>query len=529
MSKQKSFFKGALILTIAGVLGKMLGALYRIPFNRIVGEEGAALYGLSYSVYSILFALSTAGVPLAVSKMVAVYEERREHGESIRLLRAAFTLLASIGIVIGLIFFTQSDRIATLLFNEPQAALSLKMLSPAMLFSCLMAVLRGYFQGHQQMVPTAVSQILEQFFRVGTIFLAIFFLAGRPLHVIVAGASFGSAVGGVMGFTFLAIFFAAYYTRRRPKNEVEPAHQESSAAMVKQLVFYAIPISIGALVLPIMQFIDSSMDISRLEASGMAHQQALIQYGYLSSYAMPIINLPFIITTAVAASLVPTVANLHELGDQAGIDRNIRTSLMLTIILMLPAAAGLATLGMPICALLYDNPSSGIALSYVAFTVLAVGVYQVSGSALQGLGHVMVPMTSLIIGAVIKAILNFFLLARPGADIRMAAIATVIGFSVAALHNIYQLGRFAGWRWLSIKQLVVKPAVATLVMAACVTAVKFFFVDLIGRAFLITACGIVVGVVSYFVVLFVIGGIDRETLEKVPKVGPKLASKWGGK
>ena len=134
MSKQKSFFKGALILTLAGVLGKMLGALYRIPFNRIVGEEGAALYGLSYSLYSILFALSTAGIPLAVSKMVAVYEERRESGESLRLIRAAFMLLASIGVLVGLFVFFRADWIAQTLFNEPKAALSLKALSPAMLF-----------------------------------------------------------------------------------------------------------------------------------------------------------------------------------------------------------------------------------------------------------------------------------------------------------------------------------------------------------------------------------------------------------
>ena len=285
-TKQKSFFKGALILTIAGVLGRMLGALYRIPFNRIVGEEGAALYGLSYSLYSLLFALSTAGIPLAVSKMVAVYEERGEHGESVRLLKAAFMMLAAIGIVVALFVFTQADWIARTVFTEPAAGPSLRTLSPAMLFSCLMAVLRGYFQGHQQMVPTAISQILEQFFRVGVIFIALFLLAGQALPTIVAGASFGSAVGTIIGFTFLAIYFAHYYRSNHPTNIVTPEERESTAAMLKQLVIYAIPISIGALVLSITQFIDSTMDIGCLEASGMAHAEALVQYGYLASYAM---------------------------------------------------------------------------------------------------------------------------------------------------------------------------------------------------------------------------------------------------
>ncbi|MEE0434685.1 MAG: polysaccharide biosynthesis protein [Peptococcaceae bacterium] len=525
-TKQKSFVKGALILTIAGVLGRMLGALYRIPFNRIVGEEGAALYGLSYSLYSLLFALSTAGIPLAVSKMVAVYEERGAHGESVRLLKAAFLMLAGVGVVVALFVFTQAEWIARTVFNEPAAALSLRTLSPAMLFSCLMAVLRGYFQGHQQMVPTAISQILEQFFRVGVIFIALFLLAGQALPTIVAGASFGSAVGTMVGFAFLAVFFVYYYRHNHPANVVAPAQQESTAAMLKQLVVYAIPISIGSLVLSITQFVDSSMDIGCLEASGMAHAEALVQYGYLASYAMPIINLLFIVTSAISSSLVPTIANLYELKDAEGVQHNVRTSLLLTVIIMLPAAAGLATLGTPICDLLYDNAASGAALSYVAFAVVGIGIYQVSSGALQGMGRVYIPMASLLIGALLKIGLNYLLLSRPGADIRMAALSTVIAFAVAALHNLYQVGRIVGWKWFSLKQLVVKPVISTIAMVVCVMLVKFVFSD---SAFLATACGVLVGVIAYFVVLFAIGGIDRDTLEKFPKIGPKLARKWGGK
>lgn len=524
-TRRKSFFKGALILTIAGVLGRMLGALYRIPFNRIVGEEGAALYGLSYSLYSLLFALSTAGIPLAVSKMVAVYEERGAHGESVRLLKAAFLMLAAIGVVVALFVFTQADWIARTVFNEPDAALSLRTLSPAMLFSCLMAVLRGYFQGHQQMVPTAISQILEQFFRVGVIFIALFLLAGQALPTVVAGASFGSAVGTMVGFAFLAVFFIRYYKRNHPANTTPLAEQESTGAMLKQLVVYAIPISIGALVLSITQFVDSAMDIACLEAGGMAHSQALVQYGYLASYAMPIINLLFIVTSAIASSLVPTIANLYELRDNDGVQHNVRTSILLTVIIMLPAAAGLATLGTPICDLLYDNASSGAALSWVAFAVVGIGVYQVSSGALQGLGHVYIPMASLIIGACLKIGLNYILLSRPGADIRMAALATVIAFAVAALHNLFQVGRIVGWKWFSVKQLIIKPVIATAVMSLCVILVK----TVLASAFLATACGVLIGVVSYFVVLLAIGGVDRDTLEKVPKIGPKLARRWRGR
>ena len=324
----------------------------------------------------------------------------------------------------------------------------------------------------------------------------------------------------------MAIYFAYYYKAKHPTNIVTPEEQASTAAMLKQLVIYAIPISIGALVLSITQFIDSSMDIGCLEAGGMAHADALVQYGYLASYAMPIINLLFIITSAISSSLVPTIANLYELKDGDGVQHNVRTAILLTVIIMLPAAAGLATLGTPICDLLYDNAASGAALSWVAFAVVGIGVYQVSSGALQGLGHVYIPMASLIVGAILKIVLNYVLLSRPGADIRMAALATVVAFAVAALHNLYQVGRIVGWKWFSPKQLIVKPVVSTLAMAVCVVLVKMVFS---GSAFLATACGVLVGVVVYFAVLFVIGGIDRDTLEKFPKIGPKLAQKWGGK
>lgn len=526
MPKEQSFFKGALILTIAGVLAKVLGAVYRIPFNRIVGEKGAALYGLSYSAYSILFALSTAGIPLAVSKMVAEYEHRQAHGESIRLLKCAFLLLTAIGIGVACFVFFGADWIARVIFNEPAAALSLKALSPAMLFSCLMAVFRGYFQGRQQMVPTAISQILEQCCRVGTIFIAIFVLAYKPVHVIVGGASFGSAVGSMVSFTFLLCLFLVFIRLKKPKNEIIVTQPDSNAKMIQQLLYYALPISVGALVLPIMQFIDSTLIISRLEVSGLPHPDALIQYGFLASYAMPIINLPFIATTAIAASLVPMIADLYDRSDKVGVHRNIRSSLMLTIILMLPAATGLALLGTEICKWLYNKESAGIALSYVAFTVLCVGIYQVSAAALQGLGKVLLPMYSLILGASIKAIFTYLLPAQPGSDVRMAAIATVIGFGTAMLFNLVNLGRIVGWQWLSVKQMIVKPGIATLAMAAGVLLIRNQFLDPVGQAKLVCVSCILLAIIIYFVVLLLIGGIEKEVLMKVPKIGPKLAQKW---
>ena len=210
MSTRNSFVKGALILTIAGVLAKVLGALYRIPFNRIVGEEGAALYGLSYSLYLILFALSTAGIPLAVSKLIAESEEKGAFSESRRLLKIALAIMGTVGVMTFLAVFFGSDWIAIHLFHEPRAALSLRYLAPAMFFSCMTSVFRGYFQGKQMMLPTAISQVLEQTFRVLLIFVALYTLQGKSLEIIVAGATGASAIGALLSVCFLTMYFIRY-------------------------------------------------------------------------------------------------------------------------------------------------------------------------------------------------------------------------------------------------------------------------------------------------------------------------------
>lgn len=524
---KKSFFQGAFILTLAGILGKILSAGYRVPFNRIVGAEGAGIYSMSYSIYSIIFALSTAGIPLAVSKMVAVSEERQLHGESVRIVRVASVLLVIIGIVVAISFYVAAPWLAEHYFEEPRVTLSLRALAPAMLFSCLMAVFRGFFQGHINMIPTGISQILEQFFRVGTILLSLFVLAGQPLCVMVAGASFGSMIGGLAGFIFLTIIFIRYIKKNHPQN-TDQANLDlamSNRQIINQLLYYAVPISIGALMLPIMQFIDSSIVARRLEILGYQHEVAISQLGYISNYAMPIINLPFIITTAIAASLLPTVAEALELNDRYLLNKNIRSAMIITMILVLPASAGLMSLATPISILLYNDAKAGAVLAALAFTILVIGVYQVTSGALQGLGYVMVPMISLFFGLSGKIILTWYMPGLFNLGVKGAAYATVIAFAGAAIHNIGHLFYRVGWEWFDYKQMLLKPIFATVVMYFVVIFLYGGLHQLTSMTSIPLLIAMSIGGLSYFLVLYLVGGIEQEALLKIPKIGSKLAKR----
>lgn len=521
---EKSFVKGALVLTIAGVIGKMMGALYRIPFARIVGEEGSAIYGLVYPIYNLLLALSTAGIPLAISKLIAEREEQGYSQESLRIFKIALLLLSAIGLSVGILIFINAEWIAVNVLHEAKAAWSLRALAPAMIFSCMQAVFRGYFQGLQQMVPTALSQITEQFVRVGVIMAVIFTMVGFGAETVAAGASFGASVGGFAALSLIVFLFLRHQKKNDLTTSKIPEVSLKNGQIIRRVLALAIPISIGSLVLPLMQSIDSVLVLQRLQAGGMGYEQSLAQFAYLATYVAPIINLPFIITTAIAASLVPAISEALSAGKNDFVQKTFQSAMQLGILIVLPAAVGLASLAEPICILLYEQPAAGVALLWSAPIVLVVGIYQISSGTLQGMGKAMIPMYSLIIGAVIKSILTYVLTPMAVFGVRGAALGTIIGFAVAALHNLFHVTRGIGTKWFSSTYHVVKPLLSVLVMMVLVILsyeVLFAFLGSNGTATLVS---ILLGACVYFAVLLAIGGVQVQVLRQIPKVGNKVAN-----
>lgn len=519
----KSFVKGAVVLSIAGILAKCLGALYRIPFGYIASEDCLAIYSMVYPVYNLLLALSTAGIPLAISKLVAEYEEKGKSGMSIRILKLSLLILSAVGIFVGVFIFVNADWLATAVFPDERVAWSLRAIAPAMIFSCMQAVFRGYFQGLQEMVPTALSQITEQFVRVGVIIVALFALMPYGDVIVAAGASGGAAVGGCVAFLLMLTIFIRY---RKKHSSVHTGQQDepiNNSQVIGKVLALAIPISIGSLVLPIMQSIDSILVVPRLEASGMLHTEAMAIFGYLGGCVQPIINLPFMLTTAIAASLVPNISEALAMGQKEKMTSSFSGAMQLAILIVLPATVGLMTLAQPIMELLYNKPGAGVPMLWSAGIVLVVGLYQISAGTLQGMGKAMVPMYSLLLGATIKVLLTYLLTAMPMLEIRGAALASIIGFSVAAGNNIWQVSKKIGWNWVNVRYHIVKPLLSVVAMAVFVLGSYFGIYALLHSNGLATLVSIVIGGCAYFIVLLAIGGVSLEIIRKVPKLGNKLA------
>lgn len=514
--KNKSFIKGALILSVAGILSKILGAVYRIPFTRIVGGEGLGIYQMAYPFYTLILAVSTAGIPLAVSKLVSERECQGDHEGVAKVFRLSLIALTAFGLLSSLTLFLSADWISINILKEPRAALSLKAIAPAILFTSVIANFRGFFQGHQRMTPTAISQVLEQFVRVGTVFVATYFLLHKGLEMTAAGASLGASTGSLAALIIIATI---YFLSKERKEKSLISNEEKNGELFRKIFSLAIPISIGALVLPLMQIMDTFLVPATLQKAGFAAPMATELFGQLSGMAGSIINLPFMVTTSLAAALVPSISEKIKLKKDKEVQILLGNGFKMAAVIVLPATAGLMVLAKPIMTMLFKEPGAGSVLLWMAPTVIAIGIYQVASGTLQGYGKVMVPVISLVFGVAVKGIFTYFLIIW-GMGIKGAALATVIGYLVAAGINVEIMKRFTGTKWFIFSEHVLKPFIAVFMMSA--SALLFYRIFLPLGNSLATLGSISLAGVIYLLTLVKVKGIREEEIRQIPKYGDKI-------
>ena len=338
---KKTFLGGAVILGIAGILIKVLGAFFRIPLGNIIGTTGMAYYQAAYPVYNLFLSLSTAGIPIAISRMVSERSALNHKDEAHRVFRISLVLLGAIGILSAAVMFFASTAIATNA-SMPLAQYSFRAIAPALLVVPIMAAFRGYFQGMQNMKPTAISQVVEQVFRVSLGLTLAIVLVKRGVEYAAAGASFGATAGGIGG---LAIILAIYLRKRGAIREgilaSETSAKETAGQILKQILVIAIPITIGSAIMPIMNSIDMAIVVKRLVVGGFTEARATELYGELSGYAGALINFPQVLTQAVAMSLVPAVAAANKTGDIEFLRKNVSLGYRMAMMIGLPCAAGM--------------------------------------------------------------------------------------------------------------------------------------------------------------------------------------------
>lgn len=523
MSK-KSLVTSAAVLAAAGIIVKILGACFRIPMTNWIGAEGMANYAPAYAVYSVLLVISTAGLPVATSRMVAERTAVGQHREANRVFRISLALMTALGVAGAIAVMLCAGLIAD--FEKvPGSALALQATAPALILVPIMSAYRGYFQGQQDMNPTAISQIVEQVFRVGCGLALAYYMMHAALFADLydsgargsAGGTFGATAGGAGGLvTVLLIYHLRKRDIARRIREDRTAEREAVKEIMKKIVIIAIPITIGASLLPIMNAIDAAIVNRRLIFTGWSMDAAHELYGQITSMADPIVGFPQVLMQAIIVSIVPMVAAAKRVHDEVEVRGTITLGLRMTTLIGLPCAFGLFALAQQALLLLYPLRGESAIGATPCLQVLALGFIFLSLTTtltgiLQGLGKQNWPVINLAIGIAIKLVLTWILVGIKSLNIVGAAMGTLCAYLVAAFLDYRCVKQFTGVE-VPVKQTVIKPLICSLIMGAIVKLAYMGCFAVIGRNTLSTLAAILVGVCVYGVLIIKTRAIGRDEL-----------------
>lgn len=515
-----SFLQGTLILTIAGMVVKIIGSLNWIILSRVLGGEGIGLYQMAFPIYLLALSLSSAGIPVAISIITAEKIALQDYRGANRVFTVSLELLTVSGFVLSiLVYFGAGWLIEEGIIRDGRAYPAILALAPAIFLVTLLSSFRGYLQGWQMMTPTAVSQIVEQLFRVGTMLIFAALLLPQGIEYAAGGASLGAGFGAAAGLAVLIYYYFRLQRKLPAADQRQAITAESSTSLIRRMLYLALPVSLSSLMLPLVSNLDLFIVPLRLEEAGYTVEQATEHFGYLTGMAVPLVNLATLITAALSTALVPAMATAGSSGNEQLARQKIGSAIRLTNLVTIPAAVGLAILATPVAAAVYHAPQAGAVVQVVAAGVYMLGIHQVTTGILQGMGHTALPLINMGIAAVVKVILNWHLVALPSFGILGAGWATNADFGVAALLNlifVYRYSRFS----ISLRGML-KILAATVVMGVVLFIVNELVIGQMS-ALLAILVDIIVAVVVYGILLLLLGELTEQDIMRIPVIGRRL-------
>lgn len=519
--RQKSIVGGMTILGITGLICKVVAVLYRIPLAWLIGEQGLGTFQLVFPTYNLLLTLSSAGLPVAISRMVSFSLARNDPRNAHRAFRTALSLLTVLG-AIGtflMIVFNPflSDRV-----GDPETRAGFIAIAPALLLVCTMSAFRGFMQGQQNMVPTALSQLIEQVGKVA-VALPLAYLGSRigmgdtqsiNIGYAAAGALLGNSIAeGCALFYITVVYRRKQHTFLQLKQD-ETREPQSGKTLTRQLLAMAIPVTLAACIVPLASFIDSGMVVNRLiDAAGFARDEARAMYGRFSGYVITLINVPTALAQAISMSLVPAVSAAMGRGDWKGIRRQSHTGLRMAFLIGLPASLGMSMLARPILSLVYPFPTvaaldqTAELLSLSSYTIVLFTVVQATSGILQGLRKQRIPMYTLLIGVGLKVLINYNFIGTREINIYGASMGSLVCYGVSMLPNLYYVHKYAHLPYDPLN-IFLKPLAATAMMGAAL----YYSQEVLPEGRLSTILLIVIGLAVFAFSARLFGALRKEDL-----------------
>lgn len=544
--KKSTFYGGAAILMLGSIAVKLIGAVYKIPLGNILPNEAFTDFDTAYNIYNFFLTIATAGLPVALSKMVSEANTLGRRNQVERVFSVALKTFLLMGTLsfIAMSFF--AAPLSSFLEN-PSAVWCVQCLAPSVLCVCVMATFRGYYQGHSNMVPTAVSQIIESFgklvFGLALALAALRLVSGAETYrqrLAAAGAILGVSIGSVIALVYMLI----HYFRARKDRVAATDTPDGSGAILKRLLSLAVPITLGSAAISLVTIVDTKIVMDLLEKmyhdlpelitpEAIAQQfqergvtpELFMAQGLRGIYGkcMAIYNLPSQLMVAITASIIPAVSACLTRRDAGAASATSESALRIGMVLAFPMGVGLFALGTPIVQLLYPGVDTAIAgpiMSILGLATIFVCVMSLCNSILQANGRVGLPVIAVVVGGVVKIAVNYLLVGNYDINIMGAPIGTLCCFGVVALLDILFI-RFVIPSPPSFLRAFAKPLVASGLMGAAAWAVCGLAQRFVG-AKLGCLLGIFAGMVVYFALIVLLRVFSKEDMKLMPK-GDKIA------
>ncbi|MBQ2999923.1 MAG: polysaccharide biosynthesis protein [Clostridia bacterium] len=525
------FMSGVLVLSLSTVIVKVIGLAYKIPMISYLGAEGMGYFNSAYEIYAMLCVIATAGLPVALSLLISANRQNRSWDTIRRIDRCAMSVFLSLGMV-GMIFLIAFAHPIAKAIGNDDAFSCLLAIAPALFFVCLSSAIRGYFQGFHQMLPTAVSQLIEA---LGKLIFGVWFASfavkqGKSLPVVAAYAILGLSLGTFLSAAYLLGKKAIF--RRTMRSEVsEPSGNKKSDGM-KTLLRIAFPITLSAAILSITRLVDMALIMRRLQTIGYSVTEANEIYGAYTTLAVPVFSLLPSLIAPISMALVPQLSAAiarSSADDQAALaDRSIR----LTTLLAMPASMGIAVYASPILSILFSREQEAIQiaaplLSILGLSILFSGLITTTNAILQSYRQTVKPMISMSFGALMKIIFAYFLIGNPSVGVYGAPISTLLCDITVTCINLRFLGGVIPKSKTScgLGQIYYKPMVASLlaILGSIAVYLPILHTDWGGAIAFFAA--ILVAVLLYAIFAICLKIVTSEDVAMLP-MGEKILSRF---
>lgn len=518
------------ILAAAGIIVRLIGMLYRIPLANYIGDEGNGYYSAAYNIYSILLILSSYSMPVAVSKMVSARLARKQNRNSLRILKAALFYATIVGGLGFCILWFGADFFAGQVIKMPFSSYALRVLAPTIWIMAYLGVLRGFFQGHSTMIPTAVSQVFEQIVNAVVSLLAAktLFDIGTSSNLVygsteysyafgAAGGALGTGAGAFTALVLCGILFFLYLPAIRRKARREPASQAESYKTITGLLFFTVvPIIISSTLYNSSTVIDNTL-FGQVMASLGKEDEIASQWGIYSGKYHLLFNIPVAVANSLSSSLIPSLSKAVAEKNRRQVLERISSAIRFSMIIAIPSAVGLTVLAAPVCNLLFSGGDNEMLIRMTLFGSSAVVVYSLStvtNAVLQGINRMKIPIKNAAISMVLHGIILYVMLRVFHMGIFGVLYANILFALFICILNARAISRYKRYRQEIVKTFLI-PLAASGVMGAGAYGMYRLCSLKIGNL-VSTVISILAAVMIYFVLLIKLKGIDAGELKRFP-------------